>query len=78
MAERNGFLGTFEFNPYAAGAKIYNAMSSNPTSGPVDKTGYASRDRKLRARRNAILAKMKHQTLALLLAPTIRGFRANG
>jgi hypothetical protein len=59
MAERNGFLGTFEFNPYAAGAKIYNAMSSNPTSGPVDKTGYASRDRKLRARRNAILAKMK-------------------
>lgn len=59
MAERNGFLGTYEFNPYAAGAKIYNAMASNPTSGPVDKTGYASRDRKLRARRNAILAKMK-------------------
>ena len=59
-AER-GILGTFEFNPYAAGAKIYNGVASSPTRGAVDKTGYASRDRRLAVRRNAVLAKMKAQ-----------------
>ncbi len=59
-AER-GILGTFEFNPYAAGAKIYNSVASSPTRGAVDKTGYASRDRRLAVRRNAVLAKMKAQ-----------------
>jgi hypothetical protein len=59
MAERNAVLGNYEFNPYAAGAKIYNQVSSSPTRGAVDKTGYAVRDRKLQARKNAILAKMK-------------------
>lgn len=59
MAERNAVLGNYEFNPYAAGAKIYNQIGSSPTRGAVDKTGYAARDRKLQARKNAILAKMK-------------------
>lgn len=54
-------LGTFEFNPYAAGAKIYNSVASSPTRGAVDKTGYAMRDRKKQARRNAVLAKLKAQ-----------------
>jgi hypothetical protein len=58
MAER-GSLGTFEFTPYAAGAKIYNSIASSPTRGAVDKTGYANRDRKLAAKRNAVLAAMK-------------------
>lgn len=58
-AEKGGSLGTFEFNPYAAGAKIYNSVGSSPTIGPVDKTGYAARDRKLAARRNAVLKKMQ-------------------
>jgi hypothetical protein len=54
-----GLLGTPEFSPYAAGAKIYNSVSSSPTRGAVDKTGYVQRDRKLAVRRNAVLAKMK-------------------
>jgi hypothetical protein len=58
MAER-GKLGTFEFTPYAAGAKIYNSIASSPTRGAVDKTGYAQRDRTLAAKRNAVLAAMK-------------------
>lgn len=59
MAERNAVLGNYEFNPYAAGAKIYNQVGSSPTRGAVDKTGYAARDRKIQARKNAVLAKMK-------------------
>ena len=58
-AERGLILGNYEFNPYSAGAKIYNSVASSPTRGAVDKTGYAARDRKLQARKNAILAKMK-------------------
>jgi hypothetical protein len=59
MAERNRNLGTFEFNPYAAGSKTYGQGMKSPTMGPVDKTGYAERDRKLQVRRNALQAKLK-------------------
>lgn len=59
MAERNRNLGTFEFNPFAAGSKTYGQGMKSPTMGPVDKTGYADRDRRLKVKRNAILAKMK-------------------
>ena len=52
-------LGTFSFSPYAAGKKIYSQVSSSPTMGPVDKTGYADRDRRLAARKNAVLQKMQ-------------------
>ena len=58
-AERNSILGTYEFSPYAAGSKTYGQTMKSPTMGPVDKTGYANRDRRLKAKRNAILAKMK-------------------
>ena len=58
-AERGQGLGTFEFNPYAAGRKIYGAVGSSPTMGPVDKTGYASRDKRLAARKNAVLKRMQ-------------------
>ena len=58
-AERGQNLGTFEFSPYAAGRKIYGAVGSSPNIGPVDRTGYAERDRRLAARRNAVLQKMK-------------------
>ena len=57
--ERGKVLGNIEFNPYAAGAKIYNGISASPTSGPVDKSGYATRDRKIQAKKNAVLAKIK-------------------
>ena len=58
-AERNSVLGNYSFTPYAAGKKTYNQVGSSPTQGPVDATGYAERDRILKAKRNAILGKMK-------------------
>lgn len=67
-------LGTFEFNPYAAGSKTYNGVSKSPTRGAVDKTGYANRDRKLKARRNAILAKMQGQTTGAFASSNVQRF----
>ena len=54
-----GALGTPEFNPYSAGARIYGSGRMNPTMGPVDKGGYAERDRVRKAKINAIRAKTK-------------------
>jgi hypothetical protein len=51
--------GAPSFNEYAAGAKIYGGGRYNPTMGPVDKTGYADRDRKRAVRRNALQARLK-------------------
>jgi len=52
-------FGAPSFNEFAAGAKVYGGGRYNPTMGPVDKAGYAERDRKRKVRRNALLAKMK-------------------
>ncbi len=52
-------FGAPSFNEYAAGAKVYGGGRYNPTMGPVDKTGYRARDRKLAVRRNALQAKLK-------------------
>lgn len=54
-----GALGTPEFNPYSAGARMYGGGRFNPTSGAVDKTGYAERDRVRKAKINALRAKTK-------------------
>lgn len=54
-----GALGTPEFNPYSAGARVYGGGRMNPTMGPVDKAGYAERDRARRAKLNALRAKTK-------------------
>jgi hypothetical protein len=51
--------GAPSFNDFAAGAKVYGGGRYNPTMGPVDKTGYAERDRKRNVRRNALLARLK-------------------
>lgn len=53
-AIRSKALGTFAFNPYSAGSKKYGVKSS-PNIGPVDNTGYAVRDRKLAARKAALM-----------------------
>jgi hypothetical protein len=55
-------FGAPSFNSFAAGAKVYGGGRYNPTMGPVDKTGYAERDRKLKVRRNAVQAKLKAQS----------------
>ena len=52
-------FGAPSFNEFAAGAKVYGGGRLNPTMGPVDKAGYAERDRKRNVRRNALLAKLK-------------------
>lgn len=49
----------YNFNPYGAGTKVYGFGRSNPTMGPVDRTGYVERDAEVRARRNAMLRKLK-------------------
>ncbi len=73
-AERGLILGNYEFNPYAAGAKVYNQVSSSPTRGAVDKTGYAARDRKIQARKNAILAKMKGVNAGAFASSNVQRF----
>jgi hypothetical protein len=47
------------FNAFAAGDKVYGSGRSNPTMGPVDKTGYSERDRKRKVRLNALQARIK-------------------
>ena len=73
-AERGSQLGTFEFSPYAAGRKIYGAVGSSPNMGPVDKTGYAGRDRRLAARRNAVLQKMQGMNSGAFGSPDVLRF----
>lgn len=47
------------FNPYAAGKKHYGAGRPMPTTGKiVNKYGYAERDAKAKARREALLRRM--------------------
>lgn len=52
-----GFTG---FNSYAAGAKRYGAGRSMPNIGPTSgQLGYAQRDNQAKARKNAILKRLK-------------------
>lgn len=46
-------------NPYAVGNKVYGGGRPFPTNGPVDKMGYAERDARHKARRQALLNKLK-------------------
>jgi hypothetical protein len=56
---RNGLI---SYNPYTAGKVIYSNGTHHPTSGPVSadgQQGYDERDRRIRVRRNALLAYQK-------------------
>lgn len=59
MAQKNNLLGTYSFNPYSAGNKMYANMSGAPTRGPVNMSGYAERDRKIAAKKAALLKMRK-------------------
>lgn len=59
MAQKNSLLGTYSFNPYSAGNKMYANMSGAPTRGPVNMSGYAERDRKIAAKKAALLKMRK-------------------
>lgn len=52
-------LSNYTINPYAVGNKVYGGGRSFPTSGPVDPMGYAERDLRAAAQRNAMLRRMK-------------------
>lgn len=54
---------TASMAPYSVGNKIYGGGRSFPTMGPVDKMGYRERDNKSKARRDAILRRMKAMQL---------------
>lgn len=48
------------FNPYGAGDKLYNNTRTTPNLGPTaNREGYAERDRKAKAKREAMLRKMQ-------------------
>lgn len=57
MAQKNTMLGTYSFNPFSAGKKMYANMSGAPTRGPVDMAGYADRDRRIAAKKAALAKK---------------------
>lgn len=46
-------------NTYATGKTTYGSGRSNPTSGPVDKSGYRERDAQASGKRNAALRRLK-------------------
>jgi len=56
-------------NPYAVGNKIYGGGRSFPNMGPVDKLGYRERDAKSKARRNAVLRRLKATSSAKYASP---------
>lgn len=47
------------YNRYGVGNKTYGSGRSNPTVGPVDPLGYRERDAKSKARRDAILKRLR-------------------
>lgn len=49
----------YDFNSYAAGNKVYGAGRPFPNIGAVDKLGYRERDLKTKAKRNAMLRRLK-------------------
>jgi hypothetical protein len=57
VAQKNTMLGTYSFNPFSAGKKMYANMSGAPTRGPVDMAGYADRDRRIAAKKAALAKK---------------------
>jgi hypothetical protein len=50
---------TSSYNPYAVGDKVYGGGRSFPTAGKVDRQGYKERDAVAKARKDAILRRMK-------------------
>jgi len=68
------------YTPYAAGAKMYGLQAgSRPTAGPVDRTGYAERDKTMAARRNALLARLKMAQAGNYMSPEyLRGMQNAG
>jgi hypothetical protein len=56
------------FNRYAAGGKQYGLRGA-PNIGPVDPLGYRERDLKSKARRNALLRRLKATQAKNFMSP---------
>lgn len=62
------------FNPYSAGKKHYGAGRTMPNIGPVQNPkGYAERDNKAQARKNAIIRRMKASATGNPMSKDING-----
>lgn len=58
------------FNPYGAGQKIYGSGRSAPNIGPTSSPeGYAERDLQARARRRAMLNRLKASQRGRFMSP---------
>ena len=55
--------------PYSVGNKVYGGGRSFPNIGPVDKLGYRERDAKHKARRQAILNRLRANQNAKYASP---------
>ena len=64
------------FMKYAAGAKRYGGGRDAPNIGPSDPTGYAERDLKQKARRQAMLNRLQKTQQGNYMSPDVlRGVR---
>lgn len=48
-----------QFNPYSAGRKVYGVGRDFPTIGANNKIGYRERDALARARKSAVMRRLK-------------------
>lgn len=65
----------FRFNkqylPYLVGNKVYGGGRSFPNIGPSDKLGYRERDLKHKAKRSALLRRLKAQQSGNYMSPDV-------
>jgi hypothetical protein len=67
------------FNPYAAGNKRYGAGRSMPNIGPVaHPQGYAERDNRAQARKNAIMRRMRGANTGNPSNSSVTGYSTKG
>jgi hypothetical protein len=59
------------YRPYAAGNKHYGMGRNFPTSGTVNHAGYAERDNKAKARRDAMLSRLQNEQGGNHLHPSV-------
>lgn len=60
------------FNPYGAGEKVYEGGRTSPNLGPTtNRMGYDERDAAAKAKRNAMLRRMKSTQRGRYMSPDV-------
>tara|TARA_R110002049_G_scaffold233946_2_gene407235 strand:- start:90 stop:332 length:243 start_codon:yes stop_codon:yes gene_type:complete len=67
--EYDPLLGVASTNPLATGAPVYGNGTMQPTRGPVDRSGYAERDLKLRRMRAQAQSTANKQMMNMAIGP---------